>query len=294
MMDKKWNTTEAMATPNDAKKVFRKLGTCSRTFTYLLNREFGYPNEADERAADSLAGGIMQKGYQCGMLWGSALAVGAEAYRRFDDLDLSMRVSMKATQNIMKSFVQRENTANCREITHCDFSSRLSFARYFFSGRFLHCFNLAEQWAPEAIRSALECLSAEEALAQDKLSNRTTINCASEVAKRMGASEEQQVMVAGFAGGLGLSGNACGALSAAIWMKSLAWGRDNDKKSSFKNPDATFIVGAFDEFTNSRILCSELSGKNFSSIEEHSEFIENGGCERLMERLVGSSQMATE
>ena len=28
-------------------------------------------------------------------------------------------------------------------------------------------------------------------------------------------------MVAGFAGGLGLSGNGCGALAAAVWMNAL-------------------------------------------------------------------------
>lgn len=27
------------------------------------------------------AGGIMQRGYQCGMIWGAALAAGAEAHR---------------------------------------------------------------------------------------------------------------------------------------------------------------------------------------------------------------------
>ena len=47
------------------------------------------------------------------------------------------------------------------------------------------------------------------------------ISCASEVAKRMGASDEEMVMVAGFAGGIGLSGNACGALAAAVWMNTL-------------------------------------------------------------------------
>ena len=52
--------------PKDAKKVFRKLGTCSRTFSFLLNREFGASKEIEECAADSLAGGIMQQGQQCG------------------------------------------------------------------------------------------------------------------------------------------------------------------------------------------------------------------------------------
>jgi len=52
--------------PKDASKVFRKLRTCSRTFFHILNREFGHPKELEELAADSLAGGILQQGQQCG------------------------------------------------------------------------------------------------------------------------------------------------------------------------------------------------------------------------------------
>jgi len=42
------------------------------------------------------------------------------------------------------------------------------------------------------------------------------MSCASEVVRRMGGRDEERVMVSGFAGGLGLSGNGRGALSAAI------------------------------------------------------------------------------
>ena len=86
------------------KKAFRKLGSCSRTLFYLLNREFENPKETEERAADPLAGGILQKGHQCGMLWGTSLAVGAEAYRRFEDLDEAIGVAIIATRRIMNSF----------------------------------------------------------------------------------------------------------------------------------------------------------------------------------------------
>ena len=107
--------------PKDAIKVFLKMGTCSRTFFYLLNREFGVHTQTQEHAADPLAGGILQKGYQCGMLWGASLAVGAEAYRRYNDTDRAIWIAIKATQNLMDSFKERTNTISCREITHCDF-----------------------------------------------------------------------------------------------------------------------------------------------------------------------------
>lgn len=269
--------------PKDGKKVFRKLGTCSRTFFHILNREFKHPKELEERAADSLAGGIMQQGHQCGMLWGASLAVGAEAYRRCKSQDQAIRIAMYATQKLMASFTQREQTINCSEITKCDFSNTWSFAKYMFSGRFLHCFNLAEKWAPEAVKSAVEGLTAKET----NLTG-TCINCASEVVKKLGGTDEEMVMVAGFAGGLGLSGSGCGALSAAIWMKSLEWCRKVEKKSSLKNPNSKKVLDTFYQASHSKILCSEITGRHFYNLDEHSTYIENGGCAQLINTLANA------
>ena len=76
------------------------------------------------------------------------------------------------------------------------------------------------------------------------------------MAKKMGASEEEKVMVAGFAGGLGLSGKGCGALAAAIWMKTLEWCKEHPGKTPpyFNNPSAKKILKAFLEETNGERL----------------------------------------
>ena len=265
--------------PNDTKKVFKELGTCSRTFFYLLNREFGHPTEEEERAADSLAGGIMQAGHQCGMLWGAALAVGAESFRRAHHCSRATALAITATQHLLASFSETTHTANCRDITGTDFSSRFQMMRYmiFRTGR---CFSLAEKWAPKAIQAAEEGLAQEEAdLPQE------TLSCASETVKKMGASEEETAMVAGFAGGLGLSGHGCGALSAAIWMSSLAWGKENPEKWSFKKPNAEKILNAFNEATGNEMRCPKICGRRFETVEEHTEFVKNGGCGQLIEAL---------
>ncbi|KJS10147.1 MAG: hypothetical protein VR67_19395 [Peptococcaceae bacterium BRH_c8a] len=81
----------------DARKVFRKQGACSSAFMFILNREFGSPMDKELRAAEPLAGGILRQGYQCGMLWGSALAVGAESYHRSDDLGQAVATAITAT-----------------------------------------------------------------------------------------------------------------------------------------------------------------------------------------------------
>lgn len=264
---------------NDAKQVFRKLGTCSRTFFYLLNREFGASMEAEERASDLLAGGIMKKGYQCGMLWGASLAVGAEAFEICAHKSQAIAVSIEATKLLMDSFETHESTTQCREITKCDFESKLSFAKYMISGHFFHCFQLAEDWAPDAVKKAKKAL-------QDKPYDfEHAISCATEVAQKMGASEKEMVMVAGFAGGLGLSGSGCGALSAALWMNALGWCREHKAGSGIEDPMAEELMRAFKVFTDGKYLCEEISQTQFRTVKEHTNFIKSGGCKELIEEL---------
>jgi hypothetical protein len=270
----------------DTKRVFLKLGTCSRTFFYILNREFGHPLENEEHAADPLAGGILQQGYQCGMLWGASLAVGAESFRRCADPGRAIGMAIKATRHIMESFINRAKSADCLDITSCDFSSKFNIAKHFFTGKFWSCFKLAEKWAPEAIQSATEGLS----LDQTDLPKQP-ISCASETARKMGATDEEQVMVAGFAGGLGLSGDGCGALSAAIWMNTLARIREQNYKTTFSDPVTEKILKAFYEATGYEMECSKITGLRFKTIDEHTGFIKNGGCAKLINVLADTNSL---
>lgn len=269
---------------NDTRRVFWKKGACSHTFFYILNRQFGYLKGNEERASDPLAGGIMQQGYQCGMLWGSALAVGAESFRRHDDRGRAIAQAITATQHVMESFINRAKSADCLDIAGCDFKGKLALVKFLLTGKPFICFNLASKWAPEAIRAADEGLSRE-------LTNllQTPISCASEVVKKMGASDEEMVMVAGFAGGLGLSGNACGALSASIWMNTLAKVREQNYKYSLSDPDTERIIKAFQEETGSEMECCKIAGQSFKTIGEHTEFIKNGGCDKLINRLADAN-----
>ncbi len=276
--------------PSDTRQVFIECGTCSQTFGHLLSREFGYPKDAEVRALDPLAGGLMNQGHQCGMLWGATLAVGAEAFRRHKNSEEAIAVAVTATQHIVESFVKRTKTINCREIIGIDLSNVLGLLKFIVKTTIQGsdkniCYNLAEQWGPEAVQSAAEGLSEEPIELNQK-----PVSCASEVAKRMGASEEEMLMVAGFAGGLGLSGKACGALSAAIWMKTLAWCRENPGKNppDFSNKAAKKILKAFYAETGSEILCSKIAGRCFHTIDDHSEYINNGGCGKLIEVLAES------
>ena len=268
------------------RKVFWKCGTCSQAMFHLLNHEFDNLKENEEKASDLLAGGIAQKGYQCGMIWGAALAVGAESFRRYSDKSEAIASAITASQRLMESFTKRTKSADCRDISRVDWESKLDMAIYMVKTimqGFIYspCFNLISKWTPEAIQAANRGLS--EKLLQDQ----PAVSCASEVMKKMGATDEETVMVAGFAGGIGLSGNACGALSATIWYKMLDWGKKNPGKpiSYFNNQDAKTIFRAFYIQTDSEMLCSRICGKQFTTIDEHTEYIRNGGCGKLIDAL---------
>jgi hypothetical protein len=268
--------------PGDVKKIFAKCGTCSQTLFCTLNREFGHPQKAEELASDLLAGGLMNSQHQCGMLWGSALATGAESFRMYKDCNWAIYKAIAATQNIVESFSRRTNTVNCRDILGFDLSDKLGTAVFMATslpGGFSNiiCMNLAERWAPEAIRSAKEGLKP-----QHNDLPRLTLSCASEVVKRMGANDEEMIIVAGLAGGMGLSGHACGALGAAIWKTSLDWCKKHPGESGYANPKSKEI---FERVTGSKILCSEISGQRFKTADDHSEFIKQGGCSNRIDLL---------
>ncbi|MFC2138255.1 C-GCAxxG-C-C family (seleno)protein [Bacteroidota bacterium] len=260
-------------------RTFLKKGTCSRTYFYLLNREYGESMAQEEQALDPLAGGIMQQGYQCGMLWGASMAVGVEAYRRCDDIKIAIALAIVATQKIMKSFEDRATSIECEDITNCDWTSKNSMRKYFFSGRFINCFALAKKWAPEAIEAAYE------GLALENTDLPKAASCATELAKKMGASEEEMVMVAGFAGGMGLSGNGCGALAAAMWLNTLSRIKNNTYKIAFPDPALEDMLNKFYETTDYEMECCKITGEKFNSLEEHTEFIKNDGCIKIIDSL---------
>jgi len=273
--------------PQDAKEVFRKCGTCSRTFAHLLNRAYSQTKEMEEIALDPLAGGIANQGHQCGMLWGAAMAIGAEAHRREADQGKAIALAVTATQQIVESFVNRTNTVNCKEIIGCDLSNVFGLVKYILKVMAKGmdnsvCFNLADDWAPEAIQAGEEGLSEKPISLKHK-----PISCASELVRKMGGTNEEMLMVAGFAGGLGLSGEACGALSAAIWMRTLQWCRAHPGKnpSLFNNKIAKKLLTDFRKETNSEMLCHKITDQHFNSIDDHSSYINCGGCKRLLTLL---------
>lgn len=270
------------------KRTFLTKGTCSTTFFHILNREFGHPHPDEEQALELLAGGILQQGYHCGIIWGAAMGVGAESFRQFPDQSKATGMAIKATQHVLKSFVACANSSECADITNTDWKRKFSLLKFLVTGKMVTCFKLAGKWAPEALNSTDEGLS----LPHDDLPEQS-VSCASEMVKKMGGTEEQIVMAAGLAGGLGLSGGACGALAATIWMNTFVRIKEKRYKSALSDPEAERILNTFFKVTNYEMECSKICGKKFDSVSEHSEFIKNGGCSTILQTLADVAKINT-
>ena len=263
----------------DTRWVFLKKGTCSRTMFYILDREYENPLEQLERAADPLAGGTMQHGHQCGLIQGATMAIGAEAHRRENDQGKRIALAVKATQELAISFKEKAGSLDCFDITESNFQRRSGFAKYMLSGKFLGCFRLADQWAPEAIKKAETGLQKN---GQDLSAE--SMSCASELVKMAGGSEQEMTIAAGFAGGLALSGKGCGALSIAIWMATKKYEELNGN-APYPNPASKKVLERFLEATDYEFLCENICGKKFDSLDDHSKFVQNGGCKDLLNTL---------
>ena len=255
---------------------------CSNTLFHVLNRAFGHPMKHEENAAMPFAGGIMQHGYQCGMIWGAALAAGAQAYRLFGPGSHAETAAIRAAQRLVQSFHDLNNNINCLEITEIDKSSTtLQMITYFLlKGGTIGCFRMAAKYAPVAFSEINSALSENPVKAPSP-----PVSCASILAQKMDVSDQHTVMVAGLAGGIGLCGGACGALGAAIWFMGMKSSKSDRGKVDFKNPTALDTIENFLKIADYELECSEIVGRKFENIDDHAGYLRDGGCSKIIDAL---------
>lgn len=280
-MDKKTGDISSMGTVG----TFLKKGTCSETSFCVLNRSFGNSQQKEEQAAAPLAGGVMRHGYQCGLIWGAALAAGTEAYRRFGAGPQAEARAVVAAQRLLESFRElNKGEMNCLEITELDRSSTTMqmIAYFLIKGGTIGCFRRAAKYAPEAF----EAINA--ALSDDRVETPPgPASCAAMVAQKMGASELNTVTVAGLAGGIGLSGGACGALGAAIWLTEIRRLKEQGGKVAMTNPGADKLIERFLKCTDYEFECTRIAGRKFENVGDHAKYLGDGGCSKVIDTLAG-------
>lgn len=254
----------------------------------VVDRSFEHPLKSEERASAPLAGGLLLNGYQCGMLWGAALAAGARAYQLYGSGPQAETGAMIATQKALVSFRARnKNEINCLEITDMnwqDATSALPVLKFFLKGGPIGCFSMSAGYASAAFNDIDTALSENHYESPAPL-----VSCAAVLAQKMDLSDLHIVMIAGLAGGIGLSGGACGALGAAIWINAME--RDEKDKASqldFQNPIVLEIIEKFLKCTDYEFECSKIVGRRFENINDHADYIHGGGCSKIIEALAAN------
>jgi hypothetical protein len=249
----------------------------------VLNHEYDHRQSVlEESATMPLAGGIMQHGYQCGMIWGAALAAGAQAYRLYGPGPKAECKAIHAARRLVESFHAQNKNINCMEITDIDKSSTgMELIIYFLvKGGSIGCFRRAAKYAP------LACDEINSSLSEDlKEIPSNPVSCTSVLAEKIGLSDKHRMMVAGFAGGIGLSGGGCGALGAAIWILSMRISKEENGKVDFDNPRANELIEKFMKSTDYEFECSNIVGRKFDNIEDHARYLRDGGCSELIKML---------
>jgi hypothetical protein len=247
----------------------------------VVDDSFDHPLKTEEHAAMPLAGGILGSGYQCGMLWGGALAAGAQAYRRYGAGARAEVEALLASQKLVAVFQARARDINCAEITELEWkkSSGGQVVKFLARGGPIGCFRLAADYAQIAFDTISHALGDEHTDMPAQ-----PVSCTALLAQKMGVSELHVAMAAGLAGGIGLSGGACGVLGAAIWLKGINTLRNGGKLSfdlgASSEEMESFLASADYEFE-----CASIVGRKFADVADHANYVREGGCAKIIAAL---------
>ncbi|MBN2191265.1 MAG: C-GCAxxG-C-C family protein [Polyangiaceae bacterium] len=271
---------------------------CSRALFSILDRAFDPAPRSpvptpEELASAPLAGGILHHGYQCGMVWGAALAAGAEAHRRIGPGPRAETAAIVTTRRLVEAFAAHAKSVNCSDITHLNLlePSIGGTTRFLLKGGPIVCARLASTYSRAAYGEIDTSISTESSEVRSGM-----VSCSGTLVQRRGASAVQTVMAAGFAGGIGLSGGGCGALGAAIWMLGMDLLKEGVTgelwDSILFRARANAVLEQFLECSGHEFECSEIVGRTFESVADHADFLGGGGCARILDVLAGRSGSA--
>ncbi len=233
-----------------------------------------------------LAGGILGSGYQCGLLWGGALAAGAQAYRFYGAGARAEVAALRAAQKLAAAFQARAHDINCAEIIEFEWkkSSGGRVVKFLAKGGPVGCLRLAADYAPIAFDTISDGIGGE---CMDVPA--PPMSCTALLAHKMGVSDMHVAMAAGLAGGIGLSGGACGVLGASIWLGGLRKLKDGGKLSldlTAASPELErFLASADYEFE-----CVRIVGRKFAGAADHGAYVREGGCARIIAALAAQHE----
>jgi C_GCAxxG_C_C family probable redox protein len=272
---------------------------CSEAAMTTQMAGFGLKEPDYEQALHSFSGGFMHLGHTCGLLTGAALAAGFFARRHFNDENMQSTATLYATIQLAKALKELTGSSNCRDITEVSLTKLRGRLHYLQQGKARMCGRLHLRWAPQAHELITKSFSRYEAQHPEEDLANCAVYTLKKVMSSTGIRLESVVAVAGLAGGVGLLGNMCGALSTGVFALSAFHylHRKNKKRDSRIKGSLEELVGTryrgsatllrlafIDRFGSD--LCGQIIGRNFKDMEDHSIFIKSGGCQELIDFIV--------
>lgn len=246
----------------------------------VVNASFDNTYPAEERASDPFGGGIANHGYQCGMVWGAGFAAGSRACQLHGSGPKAEAFAIEASKRLVEAFQKHSRgKIDCTDIIQLNMKSGKGVLKFFLKGGPIRCYRMSAKYAPDAYDVLAEMEIADEDIPAD-----LPVSCTSLLARKLGMTEEQVVMAAGLAGGVGLSGGACGALGVLVWHYAL---NNPDEEFSF-DPSSSWVGKVTENFlkcSDYKFECEEIVGRKFESVEDHAEYLCGGGCAEMIEGL---------
>jgi hypothetical protein len=252
----------------------------------VVDGAFDHPLALEEHATLPLAGGIEQMGFQCGQVWGAALAAGAQAYQLFGSGPQAEAAAVIAAQRLADSFCTRYKSINCLDVIDLDWKNAQAkqVLKFLLRGGPIRCFSMTAGYA-RAATNEINAAFADNQLAAPA----APVSCTALLTQKMGASDLHTVMAAGLAGGIGLSGGACGALGAAIWLIEMNRVQSGTGKVEYNSPEATEAIDRFVQSSDGEFECVMIAGRKFENVADHAAYLRAGGCSKIIAALAAQS-----
>jgi hypothetical protein len=275
-----------------AKYWFLRCVACSEASMTTQMCGFGFEEQVYEQAIHAFSGGFMHRGHACGLLTGVVLAAGFVAQQRFKDDKSKSGAILHTAVELAREFPEYSGFLNCREITEKDLTKLGGRLSYYREGLGKMCGRLHLKWAPRAQELIEKSL-------MDYKPKSPCANCAVRTMQELGASTRletwEPTLMAGFAGGIGLSGNVCAALASGVYSMTTNYQISRRKKkrdSQFrgsveeltgKNYRGT-LTNFWLKFTEhfGSVLCIDIIDRHFENVEDHASFVDQGGCENVI------------
>ncbi len=201
--------------------------SCTEPMLVLLNSASDTPKKILEEAIDPFSAGVLSEmDGICGVYWAAAVAAGIRSSISNNESPVAAVKTLTAVQAVMSLNKHSEKSIRCGDLTGLD---RWNLSAFIAGGNVKKCHD-------RLARSAMPFhWVIDQNLAEFQNVDTPCMNCAVMAYSRVVdileiQTETDPVVAAGFAGGLGLSGNVCGALAATLLASGVKYFENRNSK----------------------------------------------------------------